>query len=172
MHACDTTLVIVTTSRNDRAADSSLSPLFHLFTANQRAHALLNRAMQNSPLSAEEYAAYSVIFEVDHITPSDFARTLGLPLTTALDRVRAMLHRGHIRKLRNPRDQRSYLLELTAAGRKAHRGANAHFAPADDRLLAILGSARKDVSAALVKLMNAAEKALDELEASETEAAG
>ena len=128
--------------------------------------------MQDSPLSAEEYAAYSVIFEVDHITPTDFARSLGLPLTTALDRVRAMSRRGHIRKLRNPHDQRSYLIELTEAGRKAHRGANAHFAPADDRLLAILGSARKDVSAALVKLMNAAEQALDELEAAETEAAG
>lgn len=128
--------------------------------------------MQDSPLSSEEYAAYSVIFEVDRVTPTDFARSMGLPLTTALDHVRAMLKRGHIRKVRNPRDQRSYLIELTEAGRKAHRGANAYFAPADDRLIALIGSQRKEVSAALVVLMNAAEKALDELEASDTEAAG
>lgn len=128
--------------------------------------------MQDSPLSSEEYAAYSVIFEVDRITPTDFARTMGLPLTTALDHVRAMLKRGHVRKVRNPRDQRSYLIELTESGRKAHRGANAHFEPADDRLSAILGSKRKEVSEALVVLMNAAEKALDELEAAETEATG
>ncbi len=128
--------------------------------------------MQDSPLSSEEYAAYSVIFEVDQITPTDFARTLGLPLTTALDHVRSMLKSRHIRKLRNPRDQRSYLIELTDAGLKAHRDARAHFAPADDRLIAILGSKRKQVSDALVVLMNAAEEALDELEAAETEATG
>ena len=128
--------------------------------------------MQDSPLSAEEYAAYSVIFEVDGITPTDFARTMGVPLTTALDRLRVMLHRRHIRKFRNPRDRRSYLIELTDAGLKAHRAAREYFAPADDRLLAILGSKRKQVSDALVVLMNAAEEALDELEADETEAAG
>ncbi len=128
--------------------------------------------MQDSPLSSEDYAAYSVIFEVDRITPTDFARSMGLPLTTALDHVRAMLKRGHIRKVRNPRDQRSYLVELTAAGLKAHRDARTYFAPADDRLIAILGPQRKQVSEALVVLMNAAEKALDELEAAETEAAG
>lgn len=128
--------------------------------------------MRDSPLSSVEYAAYSVIFEVDSITPTDFARAMGLPLTTALDHVRSMLKRRHIRKFRNPRDQRSYLIELTDAGLKAHRAARAHFSPADDRLIAILGSKRKDVSEALVVLMNAAEKALDEFEGATTEAAG
>jgi DNA-binding MarR family transcriptional regulator len=165
-------LTVVGASRSDRTKQSLLSPLFYLFTANQRAHALLNRAMQDSPLTSEEYAAYSAIFEVDRITPTDFARTMGLPLTTALDHVRSMLKRRHIRKLRNPRDQRSYLIELTDAGLKAHRDARAHFAPADDRLIAILGSQRKQVSEALVVLMNAAERALDELEEDTTEATG
>ncbi|MEQ1872530.1 MAG: hypothetical protein ABL953_02290 [Ilumatobacteraceae bacterium] len=159
-------------SRTDRTKDSFLSPLFHLFTANQRAHALLTRAMQDSPLTSVEYGAYSVIFEVDRITPSDFARTMGLPLTTALDHVRLMVNRRHVRKVRNPRDQRSYLIELTAAGIKAHRDARAHFAPADDRLIALLGADRQRVSDALVLLMNAAEQALDEFEADNTEAAG
>lgn len=128
--------------------------------------------MRNSPLTSAEYAAYSAIFEVDQITPTDFARTMGLPLTTALDHVRAMLKRRHIRKARNPRDQRSYLIELTDAGRKAHAGARAHFMPVDDRLIAILGSQRKGVSDALVVLMNAAERALDEFDADTTEATG
>ncbi len=128
--------------------------------------------MRDSPLSSEDYAAYSVIFEVDRITPTDFARAMGLPLTTALDHVRSMLRRRHIRKFRNPRDQRSYLIELTDAGRKAHRDASAHFAPASDRLIQILGPASKSVSDALVQLMNAAEQALDELEGDATEAAG
>lgn len=83
-----------------------------------------------------------------------------------------MLRRGHVRKVHNPRDQRSYLVELTASGLKAHRDAREYFAPADDRLIAILGSQRKAVSEALVLLMNAAEKALDELEAAESEATG
>jgi DNA-binding MarR family transcriptional regulator len=152
--------------------DAGLSPLFYLFTANQRAVALLHRAMAGSPLRSDEYAAYSVIREVGRVTPTDFARSLGLPLTTALDHIKSMLHRGHAVKLRNPRDQRSYLVELTESGLAAHREANRHFAPADDRLIAILGGARTDVSRALLRLMRAAEQALDEYEAAATDATG
>ena len=158
--------------RVDKPDETTLSPLFYLFTATQRAHALLDRAMAESPLRSDEYAAYSVIFEVGSITPSDFARNMGLPLTTALDHIRSMLRRGHVVKIRNPRDQRSYLIELTDDGRAVHRAAHSHFAPADDRLVAILGDSRRQVSRALLKLMNAAEQALDELEAATAEATG
>lgn len=152
--------------------ESFLSPLFHLSTANRRAHALLERAMAGSPLRSEEYAAYSVIFEVGRLTPTEFARTLGLPLTTALDLLKGMVARGHVAKVRNPRDQRSYLVELTDEGLANHREANRHFAQADDRLIAILGRSREDVSRALQVLMNAAEQALDELEGAATDEAG
>lgn len=154
------------------ADDSSLSPLFHLFTVNQRAHALLDRAMAGSPLRSEEYAAYSVIFEVGQVTPTEFARTMGLPLTTALDLLKVMLGRDHVRKVRNPRDQRSYLVELTEAGGRAHQEANRYFAEADDRLTAALGASSRRVSEALHLMMDAAERALDELEGSVTDAAG
>jgi DNA-binding MarR family transcriptional regulator len=158
--------------RIDQPDETTLSPLFYLFTATQRAHALLARAMADSPLRSDEYAAYSVILEVGPITPTDFARSMGLPLTTALDHIRSMLRRGHVAKVRNPRDQRSYLIELTKDGRAVHRAANRHFAPAGDRLLAILGESRSDVSRALLALMNAAEQALNEFEGAETEATG
>ena len=155
-----------------KADQSSLSPLFYLFTATQRVQALLERAMHASPLRADEYAAYSAIFEVGRMTPTEFARSMGIPLTTGLDRLNAMVRRGDVAKVRNPRDQRSYLVELTEQGRAVHRQANGHFAPADDRLIAILGEGRGEVSNALIALMNAAEQALDELEAATTEAAG
>ncbi len=106
-----------------------MSRLFYLFTATQRAHALLDRAVAESPLRSDEYAAYSVIFEVGSITPTDFARSMGLPLTTALDHIRSMLRRGHVVK-RNPRDQRSYRTELTDDGRAVHRAAHSNFASA------------------------------------------
>jgi DNA-binding MarR family transcriptional regulator len=166
------TLAVVAAPRVDKPDETTLSPLFYLFTASQRAHALLDRAMAESPLRSDEYAAYSVILEVGPITPTDFARSMGLPLTTALDHIRSMLRRGHVVKVRNPRDQRSYLIDLTDDGRAVHRAASHHFAPAGDRLLAILGDSQREVSRALLKLMNAAEQALNELEAATTEAAG
>ena len=162
----------VAAPRVDKPDETTLSPLFYLFTASQRAHALLDRAMADSPLRSDEYAAYSVILEVGPITPTDFARSMGLPLTTALDHIRSMLRRGHVVKVRNPRDQRSYLIDLTDDGRAVHRAASHHFAPAGDRLLAILGDSQREVSRALLTLMNAAEQALNELEAATTEAAG
>ena len=51
-------------------------------------------AMAGSPLRPDEYAAYSVVFELRTVTMSELARRLGMPVTTAADYVRAMLTRG------------------------------------------------------------------------------
>jgi len=104
-----------------------LSILFDVFELGQRVRTLLSTAMQDAGMRPDEYAAYSVVFEAGPLTATEMARTLGMPITTAADYVRAMVGRGHVRKDTNPADNRAYLLALTPAGKRAHRRASACF---------------------------------------------
>lgn len=83
--------------------------------------------MANSPLTPEEYAIYSAIFEDEQITPSGMAQRLGMPLTTVMDHVARLEAHGHARRTVDPRDRRASLITLTAAGMAAHHDANRYF---------------------------------------------
>src|SRR4051812_21833321 len=50
------------------------------------------------------------------ITPGDAAALIGLPATTATDVVQRLVDRGVIERVANPRDGRSYLLQITPKG--------------------------------------------------------
>ena len=114
------------------------SLLFDLFVAGQQARTLLSRVMGPAPLRPDQYAVYSAVLEFGPVTPTDLARLLGMPLTTLLEYTHPMEHLKHARRLVNARDQRSYLLELTASGREVHRRTNAVFEVASAALLARL----------------------------------
>src|SRR5207247_2060985 len=88
---------------------------------------LLASAMRDGPLTPSEYAVYSAIFELESASPTALAGRLGMRLTTFMDHLRLVEGRGHARRLRNPRDGRSYLVTLTAGGLDAHRAANRQF---------------------------------------------
>lgn len=125
-------------------AGHHLSLLFDVFALGQQVRTLLSTAMQEAGLRPDEYAAYSVVFESGPVTMTVMARELGMPVTTASDYVRAMTARGHLRRDRNPDDNRSYLLTLTAKGKRAHRTANAGFERAHQALLRALPPLRED----------------------------
>ncbi len=108
-------------------ADARLSILFDVFALNQRVRTLLQIAMHDAGMRADEYAVYSVVFESGQVTMTEMARELGMPVTTAADYVRAMVARGHVRKDAHPGDQRAYLLSLTAAGVRAQKKASRSF---------------------------------------------
>ncbi len=127
-----------------------LSILFDVFELGQRVRTLLATAMHDAGLRPDDYAAYSVIFEAEQITMTEMARTLGMPVTTAADYVRAMLARGHVRKEPNPRDARSHLLALTASGKRAHRRASACFENAYQAFVRELPAQREDAARELL----------------------
>jgi DNA-binding MarR family transcriptional regulator len=104
-----------------------LSILFDVFALGQEVRTLLDTAMRDAGMRPDEYAAYSVVFENGPTTLTAMARMLGMPVTTAADYVKAMVARGHVRRRANPDDQRSQLLVLTAAGRRAHERASGRF---------------------------------------------
>ena len=86
-------------------------------------------------LRPDEYAAYSVVFEMRTITLTEMAEQLAMPLTTVAEYVRAMTERGHLRRKQHPTDQRARLLTLSPAGLRAHRQASRAFERAHRALL-------------------------------------
>lgn len=103
------------------------SVFFEVFALGQAVRQLLSTTMAGGPLSPEEYAVYSAIFEAESLTPTDMAERLSMPLTTVMERVRLLQERGHTRRMAHPHDGRSYHLVLTASGLATHRRANERF---------------------------------------------
>ena len=108
--------------------DPRISPLsgrssifLEVFALGQAVGHLLREAMADGPLTPEEYAVYSVVFEGEAVTPTEMAERSSMPVTTVMEWVRRLETRGHARRIAHPRDGRSYRLVLTAAGLAAHR---------------------------------------------------
>jgi len=120
----------MTDERRERG--SSPSVFFEVYALNQSIRRLLAIAMADSPLTPEQYAIYSAIFEDERITPSRMSERLGMPLTTVMDHVARLEVRGHARRTPDARDRRATLITLTAQGLAAHRVANQFFERAYD----------------------------------------
>ena len=144
------------------------SLLFDVFVLGQRVRHLMALGMADAPLRAEEYAVYSVVFEEEAVTPTAMATTLSMPLTTVADYVRLMESRGHVRRMANPRDGRSYLLVLTASGRKAHRDTNRSFERVHAAFSEAIPGGERAARQELAKLLEAAEVAAAAVSAART----
>jgi DNA-binding MarR family transcriptional regulator len=55
------------------------------------------------------------------VTPTDLAELLGMPPTTLSGHIERLVRQGVVRRVGNPADGRSYLLELTDEGVQAFR---------------------------------------------------
>jgi len=155
-----------------RSGGRGTSLLFDVFVLAQRVRALLGRSMADAPLRPDEYAVYSVVSEFGPITPSALAARLGMSRTTMTDYVRGMSERGHVARTGNPRDSRSYLIELTDTGRRAHRVANGAFEEANRLFLAALPLPEETSRKLLAGIGAAADEALERLEEEMRRAAG
>ena len=70
------------------------------------------------PVGIPAYLLALVTHVRDHqpVTPSGIAAASGVPLTTLRDNIQRLVDRGLARRIPNPDDARSYLLELTPEG--------------------------------------------------------
>jgi DNA-binding MarR family transcriptional regulator len=142
------------------------SILFDVFVLGQRTRALVAEAMTDAGLRPDEYAAYSVVFEMQTVTLTEMATMLAMPLTTVAEYVRTMTERGHLRRKAHPTDQRARLLALTPSGLRAHRHASRSFERAHRALVRELGPLHEDATRRMLqKLAGSAERALDALPA-------
>ena len=62
----------------------------------------------------------------DHapVTPSRLSAASGMPMTTLRDNIQRLVDRGLVRRVENAEDGRSYLVVLTAAGKRAIKAAD------------------------------------------------
>ncbi len=144
----------------DPPRQSTYSLFFDLFVLGQRVRELLAAVMATSPLRADEYAVYSVVFEDEAVSPTSMATQLSMPLTTVVDAIRTMERRGHARRIPNPRDGRSYLIVLTGDGQRAHADAHDRFELAYQSFVAQLPAGESDARRQVAKLLQAAERAM------------
>ena len=139
-----------------RHPGSHLSVLFELYAASRSVGELVATAMSDSPLTPEEYAVYSVLFDEGPHAPTELARRTGMPPTSMSHFVRGMLERGHAERSPAADDRRSYRIILTPAGLRAHAAASAAFAEADERFVRALAVDEEDARAVLRAIGRAA----------------
>jgi DNA-binding MarR family transcriptional regulator len=112
------------------ALDSRLdNVLFDIWLLSRATTALLDERLASSELDSDEFAVYSVLRSTEGMTPTELAHWMAAPPTTVSSYVKRFESRGHIERVPNPDDGRSYRLRLTDAGRRAHGVASEHFLP-------------------------------------------
>ena len=129
--------------------------LFDVWLVSRATTALIDDAVRDSGLNADEFAVYSVLASTDGMTPTDLARWMAAPPTTVSSYVARFERRGHVERVRNPADGRSYQLRLTDTGRAAHLQAGVLFQPVLDQVSRRLGRGVPDTHRHLLALHEA-----------------
>jgi DNA-binding MarR family transcriptional regulator len=128
-----------------------------VYALGQAVRRFLAEAMADGPLSPEDYAIYSAVFEDERITPTRMAARLGTPLTTVMDHIARLERRGHVSRMPDPADRRATQIVLTGEGLAAHRGANQRFERAYRDFLATLSVSEVDAQRSLQVVREAVE---------------
>jgi DNA-binding MarR family transcriptional regulator len=119
-----------TTSVNPPVLDDRLdNVLFDVWLLSRATTALVDERLAASGLDADEFAVYSVLRSSDGMTPTELAHWMAAPPTTVSSYVKRFEGRGHVERVANPADGRSYRLRLSAAGQAAHAAAAEGFLP-------------------------------------------
>jgi DNA-binding MarR family transcriptional regulator len=145
-------------------ADASRRYLLDLHLAYHLAGSLIEHELASVGITAEEYAVYSVLVHEGGLTPTELSRRLGLALSSTIFRSGKLIERGHARRIPNPRDGRSALIELTPQGRRVVERARPAFDRVLDRIERHLELERAEVHAVIAKLGEAVDAALAEAE--------
>jgi DNA-binding MarR family transcriptional regulator len=137
--------------------------LLDVFLTNQRRKRMIEAALAQAELPAEDYPVYVLVGAEGPWTPTGLARRLEMPLSTMLFRLGRLERRGHAERVPNPDDRRSYLIRLTDEGQRLLAEARPAFRDYAEAVEGRLGSGVVDsLRAGLDELRQAV---LDELDA-------
>ena len=134
--------------------------LFQSYVVANLLGAMLERAFAARGLSSDDFGLSSAIGVWGPITPTELSGRVGMPPTTLSSALARLERRGYVRRERNPRDGRSYLVELTDEGDRAWRAAWPALREALDALERELGGSLDEVQGAIERLRDAAVAAL------------
>jgi DNA-binding MarR family transcriptional regulator len=135
--------------------------LLDLFLTNQRRKRLIEAALAQSELPAEDYPVYVLVGAEGPWTPTALAKRLEMPLSTMLFRLGRLERRGHAERVSNPDDGRSYLIRLTDEGNRLLADARPAFRDHAEAVEARLGSEVQTLRAGLEALRDAISAELD-----------
>jgi DNA-binding MarR family transcriptional regulator len=136
---------------------------FSIFLVSQRVGQLLSIALAESGLSPTEYAVYSALAAIEEpVTPTELAGRLSIRPSTLTGYLSAMSKRGHLSRLANPADRRSFLVQLSRTGRETWAGGSRAVTEVHQQLRSHLGTAHGQVAQALARLDEALLVALQE----------
>jgi DNA-binding MarR family transcriptional regulator len=136
------------------------SLLLDLYAANNKAGQLVERAAAVGGTTAEDYAFLSIVAGLEPVTPTEISREYGLSLSTVLFRANRNVELGHLERVTNPHDGRSFLLRLTGAGRKVWAAAAVALREEVAALEARLDRPATEIQAMLVAFQGAVEAQL------------
>ena len=106
-----------------------------LFVATQAAQSLATQRLEPLGLSARGWGVLSTLVESGPLTQIELATALAIDRTAMVYLLDRLEHDGLVRRARNPRDRRAFLIQLTPAGTRLQRKAAAALAGATDTLL-------------------------------------
>jgi DNA-binding MarR family transcriptional regulator len=132
--------------------DEDVDVTFMVWLTSRATADLLDAVLVPAGLDSDEFAVYSILVAAPSITPTELARWMAAPPTTVSSYVKRFEARGHVERVPNPSDRRSYGIRLTVAGRRAHRAAARLFVPVRAEIERGLGSQATDVREALLAL--------------------
>ncbi len=118
--------------------------LLDLFRTNQVRERLIESALDGLELPTEDYPFYVIVGAEGPWTPTALAARVVMPLSTVLFRVGRLEKRGHIERLPNADDRRSYLIRLTADGERLLAQARPRFRALAEAVEERLGTERID----------------------------
>lgn len=113
--------------------------LLQSFITGQLASELLRRELDAAGMTPNQFGVQSVIGAFGPLTPTELAARLGMAQPTVSAWIKRLTEEGQIERRPHPTDGRSYLLEVTDAGRTALQAAFPHFGAALAKVEAALG---------------------------------
>jgi len=119
--------------------------LLDLFRTNQVRERLIEASLAGLELPPEDYPFYVLIGAEGPWTPTLLAERMKMPLSTVLFRVGRLDQRGHIERVPNPDDKRSYLVSLSPDGQKLLKQARPRFRAFAESVEERLGQERVDM---------------------------
>jgi DNA-binding MarR family transcriptional regulator len=126
--------------------------LLQPFVVSQLVGAVIEQVVEGSAVSPYEYAVHSWIVVKGGATPTELARELGVAPTTLSATLARLVEKGQLRRVRHPRDGRSYVLQPTAAGRRSHARNGERLMAWIRRIDAELGGSSEETLEALRRL--------------------
>jgi len=129
-------------------------------TAAARVGDLLDRLLLPVGIAPHLLALVTHVREHGPLTPTALSAVSGSPATTLRDNIRRLVDLGLVRRVPNPDDARSYLVELTERGELMARAADPALAAGYDALERRLPRALEDYQQLLAELNEALADAL------------